>query len=132
VSVSYQPLISIVVPVYNVDEVWLKAAIESVCNQTYGGWELCIADDVSTKPHINTVLNEYADRDKRIKAIFLESNQGISGASNAALNMATCEFFGLLDLKGFLEVGSRDVNGSLRLIIERLSPAEYIGVDISE
>ena len=94
---SYLPLISIVMPVYNVDGVWLKAAIESVCNQTYSGWELCIADDASTKPHIKTVLNEYVDRDKRIKVVFLEDNQGISGASNAALNLATGEFVGLLD-----------------------------------
>lgn len=96
-SFPYRPLISIVMPVYNVDEVWLKAAIESVCNQTYGGWELCIADDASTKPHIKTVLNEYTDRDKRIKVAFLEDNQGISGASDAALNLATGEYVGLLD-----------------------------------
>jgi glycosyltransferase involved in cell wall biosynthesis len=96
-SFTYQPLISIVMPVYNVDEVWLRAAIESVRNQTYGRWELCIADDASTKPHIKTVLTEYADRDKRIRVVFLEDNQGISGASDAALNLATGEFAGLLD-----------------------------------
>jgi GT2 family glycosyltransferase/2-polyprenyl-3-methyl-5-hydroxy-6-metoxy-1,4-benzoquinol methylase len=94
---GYQPLISIVMPVYNVDEMWLRAAIESVRKQIYGQWELCIADDASTKPHIKKVLKEYLKREKRIKVVFLEQNLGISGASNAALNLAAGEFVGLLD-----------------------------------
>ena len=94
---SYQPLFSIVMPVYNVDEVWLRAAIESVRKQIYSQWELCIADDASTKPHIKKILQEYMNRDKRIRAVFLEENLGISGASNAAIDLATGEFVGLLD-----------------------------------
>ena len=93
----YQPLISIVMPVYNVEELWLRAAIESVSKQIYGQWELCIVDDASTKPHIKTVLQEYMNRDGRVRAVFLEENLGISGASNAALDLATGEFVGLLD-----------------------------------
>jgi GT2 family glycosyltransferase len=93
----YQPLISIVMPVYNVEELWLRAAIESVSKQVYGRWELCIVDDASTKPHIKTVLQEYMNRDGRVRAVFLEENLGISGASNAALDLATGEFVGLLD-----------------------------------
>ncbi len=96
-SLSYRPLFSIVMPVYNVDEVWLRAAIESVRKQIYDQWELCIADDASTRPHIKKILQEYTNRDKRIRAVFLEENLGISGASNAAIDLATGEFVGLLD-----------------------------------
>lgn len=96
-SLSYQPRISIVMPVYNVDEVWLREAIESVRNQIYPHWELCIADDGSTRPHIRKVLEEYRQQDDRIKVTYLPHNQGISVASNAALALATGEFVGLLD-----------------------------------
>ncbi|MEW6447354.1 MAG: glycosyltransferase [Bacillota bacterium] len=96
-SLPYKPLISIVMPVCNTDEVWLRAAIESVRRQIYPHWELCIADDGSTRPHIRKVLDEYQQRDSRIKVTYLTENQGISGASNAALALATGEFVGLLD-----------------------------------
>ena len=96
-SLFYKPLISIVMPVYNIDEVYLRAAIESVRQQFYSNWELCAADDGSTKPDVKKVLEKYRRRDKRIKVIYLNKNQGISGASNAALSLATGEFVGLLD-----------------------------------
>ncbi|MBE3585677.1 MAG: glycosyltransferase family 2 protein [Thermoanaerobacter sp.] len=96
-SLSYRPRISIVMPVYNVDEVWLRKAIESVRNQIYPHWELCIADDGSTRPHIRKVLEEYRQQEDRIKVTYLPHNQGISVASNTALALATGEFVGLLD-----------------------------------
>jgi glycosyltransferase involved in cell wall biosynthesis len=68
-----------------------------VRRQLYPNWELCIADDGSTRPHIRKVLDEYQQRDSRIKVTYLTENQGISGASNAALALATGEFVGLLD-----------------------------------
>jgi GT2 family glycosyltransferase len=96
-SLCYKPFISIVMPTYNTDEVWLRAAIESVRRQIYPNWELCIADDGSVKPDVRRVLEEYRRRDERIKVIYLEKNQGISCASNAAMSLATGEFVGLLD-----------------------------------
>ena len=93
----YKPLISIVMPTYNIDEVYLRAAIESVRRQLYPNWELCVADDGSTEPAVKKILEEYRRRDKRIKIIYLAKNQGTSGASNAALSLATGEFVGLLD-----------------------------------
>jgi glycosyltransferase involved in cell wall biosynthesis len=96
-SLPYQPLISVVMPVYNIDEIWLRKAVESVRNQIYPNWELCIADDGSTRPHIRRVLEEYRRQDNRIKVTYLPHNQGISVASNAALALATGEFVGLLD-----------------------------------
>ncbi|MET0049577.1 MAG: glycosyltransferase [Candidatus Thiodiazotropha sp.] len=91
------PLISIVMPVYNVDEGWLRKAIDSVLAQTYEHWELCIADDASTRPHIKRVLNEYMNRFKRIKVVYREANGHISAATNSALELATGDFVGFMD-----------------------------------
>lgn len=92
-----QPKISIVVPVYNVDQEWLERTIDSVRGQIYENWELCLCDDLSPKPHIRMVLNQYAELDSRIKVKFKEVNEGIALTSNAALNLATGEYVGLLD-----------------------------------
>ncbi|MBC7900227.1 MAG: glycosyltransferase [Saprospiraceae bacterium] len=94
---SSKPLISVLMPVYNVEETWLRKAIESVVAQIYPHWEFCIADDASTKPHIRKVLEEYAAKDERIKVVFREQNGHISAASNSALELATGEFTALLD-----------------------------------
>lgn len=89
--------ISVLMPVYNVDEKWLRLCIESVINQLYENWELCIADDCSPLPHIKRVLEEYAARDKRVKIVLRRENGHISAASNSALALATGEFTALLD-----------------------------------
>lgn len=94
---SYRPKISIIMPVYNVNELWLEKAIDSVRNQIYTNWELCIADDASAKKHIKSILAKYSEMDSRIKIKYLSKNLGISGASNEALSLATGEFIGLLD-----------------------------------
>jgi len=93
-----KPKISIILPVFNIDEKWLRMAIESVRNQIYENWELCIVDDASTKPHIKPILTEYSKKDpERIKVKFLEKNQNISGSSNEALSLVKGQFVGLLD-----------------------------------
>ncbi len=94
---DYAPKISIITPVYNVDEKWLRLCINSVLNQIYENWELCMADDASTKDHIKKVLEEFSIKESRIKVKYLEKNLGISGASNEALSLATGEFIHLLD-----------------------------------
>lgn len=92
-----QPLISILLPVYNVDGKWLRKCINSVLVQIYENWELCIADDKSPEPHIRRVLDEYVSLDPRIKVFYRPENGHISAASNSALEMATGEFSILLD-----------------------------------
>ena len=92
-----KPLISIVMPVFNVEEKWIRICLESVLNQLYQNWELCIADDCSTLPHVKQILEEYAAKDSRIKATFRTQNGHISAASNSALELATGEFTALLD-----------------------------------
>jgi glycosyltransferase involved in cell wall biosynthesis/Tfp pilus assembly protein PilF len=94
---EYQPAISIVMPVYNTPQQLLQEAIESVIAQVYPHWELCIADDNSTKPHIKEVLANYAAKDERIKVVYRRKNGHISASSNSALEVATGEFIALLD-----------------------------------
>lgn len=96
-SLNYKPLISIIVPVYNVEEIWLRKCIDSVLAQVYPHWELCIVDDNSTKLHIKNIMNEYANKDNRIKPIFREKNGHISQASNSGLEASKGEFIALLD-----------------------------------
>ncbi|MGD9561783.1 MAG: glycosyltransferase [Pyrinomonadaceae bacterium] len=96
-SLVRRPLISVVVPVYNIDEKWLRLCIESVRNQIYTKWELCIADDASTASHVRTVLDEYAAKDDRISVVFRGENGHISAASNSALEIAKGEYIVLLD-----------------------------------
>lgn len=96
-SFKYIPKISIITPVFNIDNIWLEKAINSVINQVYENLELCLVDDASTKTHIKETLEKYHKKDSRIKVKFLKVNQGISGASNEALSLATGEFVGFLD-----------------------------------
>jgi len=91
------PLISIVMPVYNVKPEWLEQAIESVQEQSYKKWQLCIADDCSTDSRLQNLLKRVAETDKRVQVVFLDKNRGIAGASNAALSLAVGDFVGLLD-----------------------------------
>jgi glycosyltransferase involved in cell wall biosynthesis len=94
---GYQPLISVITPIYNVAEPWLRSAIESVRTQVYSNWELCLVNDASTSEWIRPILDHYAAADSRIRVRHLEANKGIAGASNHALRLATGEFVGLLD-----------------------------------
>jgi GT2 family glycosyltransferase/glycosyltransferase involved in cell wall biosynthesis/predicted nucleic acid-binding Zn-ribbon protein len=96
-SLSYKPRISIIMPTWNTEEKWLRRAIESVKNQIYDNWELCIADGGSTKSDTKNVLQEYADSDTRIILKYLPENMDISGNSNNALNLASGDFVGFLD-----------------------------------
>ena len=96
-ALQYKPKVSIVIPVYNTDEKWLRLCIESLLNQVYDNWELCIVDGGSTKPFIRRVLEEYIKQDNRIKVKFLPENKGIAGNSNEALALASGEFIGFLD-----------------------------------
>ncbi|MDM8564352.1 glycosyltransferase [Candidatus Halobeggiatoa sp. HSG11] len=91
------PLISIVMPTYNTSEKCLREAIESVQQQIYPHWELCIADDASTDSQIKTILEEYATKDQRIKLKLREENGHISAASNTALEQVTGDFITFLD-----------------------------------
>lgn len=87
--------ISIIMPVYNTDIRWLKAALDSVYNQYYSYWNLFIVDDGSTRQETLNYLHQIIDQ--RIETLFLPDNRGIASASNAALARVTSEFVCFLD-----------------------------------
>jgi len=92
-----KPLLSIVVPVYNPDINFLNSCIQSVLYQSYPHWELCIADDGSSVEGIKELLELWQKKDTRIRVKFLETNQGISIATNAAAALARGDYLGFLD-----------------------------------
>jgi len=97
-QLKHKPVISIITPVYNIDPQWLDRCVQSVLEQYYPNWELCLYDDASTKPATLDCLKKWSQlNDSRIKTKFGKTNQHIAGASNEALKMATGEFLILLD-----------------------------------
>jgi len=121
-----RPKFSIIMPVYNVEATWLKKAIESVINQIYPDWELCIADDASTQPHIGFILNHYSKLDHRIKVLFRTENGNISAASNSALDLATGDYIVLLDHDDELAIDALFENAKL---INQYPDADFIYSD---
>lgn len=89
---------SIVVPLYNTPEKFLHEMIRSVIDQTYANWELCMADG-SDAAHdsVEKICRQYMRKDPRIKYRRLEQNLGISGNTNACLEMAAGDYIGLFD-----------------------------------
>ena len=94
---EYSPLISVAVPAYRTPEKFLAQMIDSLLAQTYGNWELCIANGSPEDGAMKKVLEEYTKKDSRIRVSELTENKGIAGNTNAALEMARGEFVGLLD-----------------------------------
>lgn len=94
---DYEPKISIITPVFNAPKKILIEMIESVINQTYAKWELCIADGSSKEHDARDALQKYAEKDNRLKIKFLQKNKGIAGNSNEALSDATGDFVTFLD-----------------------------------
>ena len=94
---QYSPLISICIPVYNVERIYLKECLESILNQTYQNFEICLSNDCSTLQETIDTLNEYEQKDQRIKVFHRKENGHISKATNDALKMAKGEFIGLMD-----------------------------------
>jgi GT2 family glycosyltransferase len=107
------PKFSVIMPVYNIDAEWLEKAIESVLNQLYPHWELCIADDASSKSHISSILTRYSQLDSRIKVVFRKNNGHISAASNSALELATGNYIALLDHDDELSIDALFENAKL-------------------
>ena len=94
---EYMPKFSIVIPVYKTPEKFLKEMLDSIVEQTYANWELCIADGSPAGESVENVLKKYAEKDSRIRYKVLGENLGISGNTNAALEMAEGDFVVLAD-----------------------------------
>lgn len=95
-SLKYRPLISVIIPTYNVSSRLLEECLDSVLNQSYNNFEICIADDNSTLSETIDTLKKY-EKNEKIKIIYRKSNGHISEATNSALTLAKGEFVALLD-----------------------------------
>ena len=102
----YRPVISILMPVYNMPSQYLRPAVESVLAQAYQEWELCVCDDGSTSAETRATLDDLARQDPRIHVRILSANAGISVATNVALAMAEGEYVAMLDSDDELLPGS--------------------------
>ena len=87
---------SVILPTYNSNSKYLSQCLDSVINQTYKNWELCISDDGSNNQTIIRILKKYS-KNKKIKIILNKTNQNISINSNLAAKLATGNYLCLLD-----------------------------------
>ncbi len=97
------PLLSIIIPAYRPALWYFEECVQSIIDQTYQHWELCLCDDGSRQPELRASMEAFAARDSRIKVLFLEQNGGISRATNRALAAATGEFVILVDHDDLVE-----------------------------
>ena len=89
---------SILVPLYNTPEKFLTDMLDSVKYQTYGNWELCLADGSDHEhAYVGEICKKYAKEDERIVYHVLDHNYGISGNTNECLKLATGDYIGLFD-----------------------------------
>lgn len=103
-GMALKPLISVVVPLYNTKERYLRELVQSIQNQLYPNWELCFADDASSAAHIRPLLAELSQADQRIKYVIRQQNGHICAATNSALDLAKGEFVALVDHDDLLPV----------------------------
>jgi len=104
--IEYKPLISIIMPTYNTEIKWLRKAIDSVLNQSYSNWELCITDDASSSEETVKTLKKYDRKYANIKVKYRTKNGHISKASNDALALAKGEYVAFLDHDDTLAVNA--------------------------
>lgn len=123
---KYNPLISFIIPTYNVSRELLSECLDSILNQSYDNFEVCIADDNSTLEETKNTLREYMKKDKRIKVTFRKENGMISKASNTAISMAKGEYIVLVDNDDTIE------KDSLYYIVEVLNKDKSIDMIYSD
>ena len=97
VELNKKPLISILIPVYNIKKEFLSECLDSILNQSYENFEICLADDCSTLKETKDTLKEYEKKDSRIRVVYRKRNGHISAATNDALKIAKGEFIALVD-----------------------------------
>ncbi|MDF2888916.1 MAG: glycosyl transferase family 2 [Lacrimispora sp.] len=94
---EYMPRLSVVIPAYKTPERFLSAMLDSLLAQSYTNWEVCVADGSPRGEGVERVLKRYAMKDERFRYVILGENKGISGNTNAAIDMATGDFIVLAD-----------------------------------
>lgn len=123
IKFQYEPKISIVVPMYNTNEIFLKELIQSLQTQTYSNWELLLADG---SENYNENLKQYYENDERIKYKFLDCNKGISENTNEAIKQSTGEFIAFLDHDDLLP---KDALYEIVKIINENNEVDFIYTD---
>ncbi len=123
---KYQPLISFIVPTYNVSRKLLTECLDSLLTQSYKNFELCIADDHSTLSETIETLKEYEQKYEQVKVTYRKKNGMISEASNTAIKMAKGEFIVLVDNDDIIE---RD---ALYYIVEALNQNKKLDMIYSD
>ena len=123
---AFMPLISVIMPVYNVASKWLQLAVQSVESQTYPNWELCICDDGSTNPDTLAALEGIGSKNARIRVFHAPRNGGISAATNHALSKSRGDYVAFLDNDDEL------APTALQIYIERLNEDREIDVFYSD
>ena len=96
-KLSYSPKISIVVPLYKTPEKYLRRLTESVQQQTYPNWELCLSDGSGTDSPLTGILKELCAKDARIKVITHDRALQISENTNSAIEAASGDFIAFAD-----------------------------------
>lgn len=91
------PKFSIVMPLYQTPERYLREMLDSIVAQTYANWELCLADGSSKGADVSKIIKKYQDKDSRILYKKLEQNGGISDNTNAAIAMTSGDYIVLAD-----------------------------------
>lgn len=104
-SFALNPKISIVIPLYHTPIKYLKQILDSICEQTYTNWELCLADG-SQKDEVETYIRRHYKKEPRVKYQRLTENKGISENTNAAVAMATGDYIMLSDHDDIVEQGA--------------------------
>jgi glycosyltransferase involved in cell wall biosynthesis len=94
---EYSPKISIVVPIYNTNEIYLREMIESILYQSYSNWELCLYNGGSTNNNLETIILQFKQNDARIIYASSSENKGIAENTNCALMLSSGDYIGLLD-----------------------------------
>ena len=125
-KLKYKPLFSFIVPTYNVSKKYLSECLDSLLNQSYDNFEICIADDHSSLEETIDTLKEYEKRDSKIKVKYREKNGMISKASNSAISMAKGEFIVLVDNDDTIE---KDALYYLALALNENKNLDFIYTD---
>lgn len=110
----YQPLISVLMPVYKPRREWIEAAVESVKAQSYESWRLCICCDGPAEPWLDDWLRRRVSADPRVRVAFAAEHRGIASALNGAATLSDGEFIALLDQDDLLP------SSALHYVVESL------------
>jgi O-antigen biosynthesis protein len=120
------PSFSVIIPLYNPQTEFLQHTLESVINQIYQGWEICVADDRSDDPEVKEMLETYSQKNPKIKVVYRSEKGDISNATNSALELAKGDYVIFMDQEDLIREDALFLMASL---INRNQDADLIYSD---